>query len=57
MLLEDNERKHELRTSIVCTNMGLTRGLWWFLLFYVLVFNFFVLLAPYVCYHILAKLR
>ena len=25
--------------------------LWWFFLFYVLVFNFFVLLAPYVCFH------
>ena len=26
--------------------------LWWFFLFYVLVFKFFVLLAPYVCFHI-----
>ena len=26
--------------------------LWLFLLFYVLVFKIFVLLAPYVCYHI-----
>ena len=27
--------------------------LWWFFSFYVLVFgNFFVLLAPYVCFHI-----
>ena len=27
--------------------------LWWFFLFYVFVFKtFFVLLAPYVCYHI-----
>ena len=25
-------------------------------LFYVLVFNFFVLLAPYVCFHILVKI-
>ena len=25
--------------------------LWWFLLFCVLVFKIFVLLAPYVCYH------
>ena len=30
----------------------------WFFLFYVLVFNFFfVLLAPYVCFNILVKLR
>ena len=26
--------------------------LWWFFLFYVLVFNIFVLLAPYVCFRI-----
>ena len=26
--------------------------LWWFFLFNVLVFKFFVLLAPYVCFHI-----
>ena len=25
--------------------------LWWLFLFYVLVFKFFVLLAPYVCFH------
>ena len=31
--------------------------LWWFLLFYVLLFKIFVLLAPYVCYHILVKFR
>ena len=26
--------------------------LWWFFLFYVLVFEIFELLAPYVCFHI-----
>ena len=26
--------------------------LWWFFMFYVLVFNIFVMLAPYVCFHI-----
>ena len=31
--------------------------LWWFFLFYVLVFNIFVLLAPYVCFIFLVKLR
>ena len=31
--------------------------LWWFLLFYVLVFKCFVLLAPYVCYPNLVKFR
>ena len=29
----------------------------WFILFYVLVFKIFVLLAPYVCFHILVKFR
>ena len=29
--------------------------LWWFFLFYVLVFKISVLLAPYVCFHILVK--
>ena len=44
VLLGDNGRKYELRTSTVqneCHNIGLTRGLWWFLLFNVLVFKFF----------------
>ena len=31
--------------------------LWWFFLFYVLVFNFFVLLAPYVCFHIFSSVK
>ena len=31
--------------------------LWWFFLFYVLVFKICVLLAPYVCFHILVKFR
>ena len=29
----------------------------WFFLFYVLVFNSFVLLAPYVCYHIFSSVK
>ena len=29
--------------------------LWWFFLFYVLVFKIFVLLAPYVCFHICSE--
>ena len=29
----------------------------WFFLFYVLVFNIFVLLAPYVCFHIFSKVK
>ena len=29
--------------------------MWWFLLFYVLVFNIFVLFAPYVCFIFLVK--
>ena len=36
---------------------GTTGSLWWFFLFYVLVFKIFVLLAPYVCFHILVKLK
>ena len=37
------------------TNRSKAILLWWFLLFYVLVFKLFVLLAPYVCYHILVR--
>ena len=29
--------------------------LWWFFLFYVSVFKIFVLLAPYVCFHIFSS--
>ena len=38
--------------SLYITDRSKAILLWWFLLFYVLVFKFFVLLAPYVCYHI-----
>ena len=31
--------------------------LWWFFLFYVLVFNFFVWLAPYVCFHSFSSVK
>ena len=37
----------------VAASKLVTDLMWWFFLFYVLVFkNFFVLLAPYVCFHI-----
>ena len=47
-----------VRVSKLCvTDRSKAILLLWFLLFYVLVFNFFVLFAPYVCYHILVKFR
>ena len=41
-----------LQSSTSLSNILHITIYWWFLLFYVLVFKFFVLLSPYVCYHI-----
>ena len=42
--------------SLLCvTDLFKAILLWWFFLFYVLVFKIFVLLAPFVCFHILVK--
>ena len=41
-----------IRAGMFCVFVCLCR----FLLFYVLMFKIFVLLAPYVCFHIFSKL-
>ena len=45
--------KTGLSPPVICvTNRSKAILLWLFFLFYVLVFKNFVLLAPYVCFHI-----
>ena len=45
------------RQLLCVTDRSKAIFLWRFFLFYVLVFKFFVLLAPYVWFHILVKFR
>ena len=44
--------KYKVGLKTLFTARSKAMLLWWSFLFYVLVFKFFVLLAPYVCFHI-----
>ena len=57
-LNEANKRTEMVHVPVetwLYSDLKFTILLWWFLLFYVLVFKFFVLLVPYVCYHTFGK--
>ena len=48
---------NRLKSAIYITDRSNAILPWWFFLCYVLVFKLFVILAPYVCLHILVKFR